>query len=149
MPEGLIGITLDVMGTAPSSVLLDAANLVDVLDEVDRLAPKLGYYAKVHAAAREFVKAKQSRDDAKVPGIGLLSLWTALHHPRAGAIMRAKVSTALRDKGRAHITWQFSTAGLAIALADQFVNLEGFIAHVPGNAVCAYVSPDDPNPPQH
>lgn len=145
VPQGLVGITIDVQGTAPSTYLVDAQAITDLATDIQRRVSKFGlnYRAIVRTIAEEFTKAKQAHDDTALQGIGPLSLWSALHHPDTGTLMRAKVSAELRDKGRAHITWGFSDRGLAIALADKFIDLAGVLASAPRDRVVACLTPDD------
>lgn len=145
VPQGLIGITLDVQGVAPVTCLMSAMDVTDVVVGIQRDMSnrKLNYHSAVRAIAEMFLRAKHAHDDTALQRIGSLGFWSAMYHPDAGAIMRSKVSDALRDHGRAHLSWQFSSAGLAIALADKFVELSGVIACAPRDRVLACVDPND------
>jgi hypothetical protein len=149
-PVGTIAITLDVEGAAPSSCVIDASQLVDVMDRLHDLVSGLDYYAGVRFIAREFLKAKQSGDDSAFEWLGIVTLWSALHHPKQGSDMRKAVSEALRSDGKAHITWCFSpTKGLAMALAERFIDLAGLATHAPDNTVWSYVKPPEGSVPRH
>jgi hypothetical protein len=133
-PQGTIAITLDVQGAAPSTFTLDVTALVDLVDRVNDLVCKADYHGVVRHIAHAYLEAKQTGDDANFEVIGPLSLWSALHHPKQGAGMRAAVSEVLRRDGKAHISWCFSpTAGLAMGLSDKFMDLEGLAAVFPPN----------------
>jgi hypothetical protein len=107
-PQGTIAITLDVQGTAPSTFTLDVTALVDLMDQVNDIVCKADYHGVVRHIAHAFPEAKQTGDDVNFEVIGPLSLWSALHHPKQGAGMRAAVSEVLRCDGKAHISWCFS-----------------------------------------
>ncbi|MCL2430561.1 MAG: hypothetical protein FWD12_15145 [Alphaproteobacteria bacterium] len=145
-PTGLVAVTLDVQGVAPATCLMDARDVTDTAAGIQRQIADLecDYYATVRFIAGAFAKVKQAaQPDVELQWIGPLTLWSALHHPGAGAAVRSKVSDALRNAGRAHITWQVSNAGLAIAVADKFVDLDAFIAHAPRDQVFTVIDPDD------
>ena len=151
-PIGTVAVTLDVQGIPPSTCLIDAAKVSDVISEIDKITKGLDYYKVVRFTATEFSKAKQTGDDGPLQWVGLVALWTALHHPRMGEDMRKKVSAALRDKGKAHVTWQFSpNTGLAMALAEGFIDLEPIAAAAPQDRVLGfdYTRSDDPTPSRH
>jgi hypothetical protein len=64
--------------------------------------------------------------------------------------MRKAISDGLRKDGKAHISWQFSpTTGLAMALSEKFVDLEGLAALAPQDSVTAYIVPSDDGGVQH
>jgi hypothetical protein len=150
-PIGTVAITLDIHGAAPSTCLIDATKLVDVMGDIGRLSEARDYYWVVRAIASEFLRAKQTGAEAPFLSLGLAAFWTALHHPQLGAPMRDAVSESLRRRGRAHITWQFSpTTGLAMALAEAFVDLEG-VAELAATStpVCIAVLPGDASETQH
>jgi len=136
VPAGKLAITVDVQGTAPSTVLFDSDKVADIVAAIDRV-PRPEYPALVRGLADEFVKGR--RNGADFSGIGIGILWTALYHPQHGATVRTQVSRQLRDTGKAHITWSFSKDGLAIALADQFVDLDGVLASTPKDRSIAIV----------
>jgi hypothetical protein len=149
-PEGTIAITLDVQGVAPSTCIVDAARVVDVIAEVNRLTAGMDYYRVVRFVGSQFLKAKQTGDDAAFKWIGLACLWTALHHPKVGADLRKAISDGLRKDGKAHISWRFSpTTGLAMPLSEKFVDLEGLAALAPQDSVIAYIVPSDDGGVQH
>lgn len=68
-------------------------------------------------------------------GAMLAVLWLALNHPHHAELMRRGVSTALREKGYAHISvmadrrrsWSF-------ALAERWVDMTALLAAVPPDA---------------
>ena len=150
-PVGTVAVTLDVQGAGPSTCIIDAANLVDAISELNRRLAGLDYHASVRFVASEFLKAKARGDDDTLSSVGLLCLWTALHHPKQGAAMRDAVSEALRRDGKTHITWQYSpTTGLAMALSEKFVDLEKIAAIAPKDTVYSYRAPrDDEGGTQH
>jgi hypothetical protein len=134
-PEGLLAITLDVAGVAPTTFLMDAAKITDLAADIERRMSRgrLAYYTSIRAIADQFAKAKRAaQPDAAMQWIGPLALWSALHHPQAGALVRVKVSTALRNEGR----------------ADKFFDLDAFIAHAPRDQVFACVGADDREQPK-
>jgi hypothetical protein len=150
-PVGTIAITLDVHGAAPSTCMIDAAKLVDVMNKIEQFTAPLDYHQIVRFVGSELLRAKQAGDNKASEWIGLLCLWTALHHPKLGSEMRDAVSAALRRDGKAHISWQYSPAtGLAMALAEKFVDLEGIAAAAPDDTVWGYTAPrEDDGGAQH
>jgi hypothetical protein len=144
-PEGTVALTFDVEGASPSTCVLAAGGIVDVLDKVAQVFAKVPYRPLVRRIAADFLKARLGGDDNALSWIAPVALWAALHHPDAGAVMRAGVSDNLRRCGKAHITWQYGPKGLAIALADGFVDLEGLTQIAPEDGVLVYgVQSDDP-----
>ncbi len=140
-PEGTIAITFDVAGVDPSTCLIETASLVPILEELDATARASPYHDLVRQTAREFVRAKSEGDEATLRWIGMLGFWTALNHPNAPDMRRA-VAAAMRQEGRAvHLSWRFGPAGLAVALSDQFVDLERMSAAAPPDRVSVYAAP--------
>lgn len=149
-PVGTIAITIDVENVAPCSCLLDAAKIMTVLDQVTAIARGMPYSSLVHAIAAQFTRAKLKGDDAALCGIGVAALWAAFHHPQGGAAMRQAVSDALRRDGKAHITWRFGPAGLAMALAERFVGIDHLASLAPQDRVTVYSDPAaGPKEPMH
>jgi len=144
-PFGTVAITIDVQGVAPSTCMLDASSIAGVVDQVHQLASSLDYRSLVRHVAAEFAKAKRPGGDASAfEWLGIVILWTALHHPDIGRDMRDGVSDALCREGKAHITWQFSpSSGLAMALGPGFIDLEPIAAAAPQGAVLKYFKPRD------
>ena len=144
-PEGTVSITMDVAGAAPSTYTIEAAKIVDLIDGVARRIEGGNYYRIVRGIADHFVDCKRRGALSEMTNIGVLCLWSALRHPQQGASMRDMVSEALRRDGKAHITWHFSpTAGLAMALAEKFVDLEALLPLFPNDTVAAYGLPREP-----
>lgn len=130
VPDGKLGITIEVDDEAPSTMLFDADKVADLMVDVDRVSKTYDYYALVRGLAPTFIDDR--RQGADLSGIAIGILWTALYHPRAGRNMRTQVARALRDKGKAHLSWRYSSKfGLALAIADQAVPLDNLLAHAP------------------
>jgi len=139
-PPGTVALTIDVRGTPPSSIVIDAAKLVDATTDVARRG--LNYYKAVPFIARQFVRARRRRDDKMLQSVGQLAFWSALHHPKAGTEMRAAVSDALRRGERAHITWNYSKRyGLVMALASAFVDLDAVSEKMPKDRIVMLARP--------
>jgi len=146
-PEGIIAITIDVQGASPSTLLIEEAKLVDLIDEVARYAANLDYRQLVRFIAREFARARRSNDELRFRGMGAAVVWSVLNHPDLGEVMRKGVADALRRDGRAHITWRYSPAlGVAMAVSDRCVDLGDISAGAPKDTVMAVVSPRDDGP---
>lgn len=130
VPDGKLGITIEVDDEAPSTMLFDADKVADLMVEVERVSRSHDYYRLVRGLAAIFIEDR--RKSADLSGIAIGILWTALYHPRAGRNMRAQVARALRDKGKAHLSWRYSSkSGLALAIADQAVPLGNLLARAP------------------
>jgi hypothetical protein len=144
VPPGLLGITIDVEGVAPSTVMFDMGRVTEIEAEAATLARRHGikYYAVVRALAEQFGQVRRRGDDRGLTGIGIGILWTCFNHPTTGERMRRAVSTALRRDGKAHITWYFGEHGLGVSLAKGFVDMEQLGEHAPKDAVVVYTARD-------
>ena len=146
-PVGTVAITLDIANAAPVTCLINAAKITDIMTQISKFSATMSYYSIVRLLVDMFLAA--SRSDADLTWIGLGAAWTALHHPKSGSVMRTKVATALRKDGKAHISWRFDpTAGLFMALAEGFVDLEKLASHAPRDQLTMVVNadPDDGEP---
>jgi hypothetical protein len=126
VPDGLLAITFDVAGAAPTTCMIDPSRLVEALEGAAAVIQQT-YYQTVRGTAYGLLQAKRQGDDETLPGIGLMGVWTAFNHPKSGDAFRRGVSRRLRETGKAHITWRFGPAGLAMAMGDAFVDLEALI----------------------
>jgi hypothetical protein len=139
-PNGTIAITLYVEGAEPRTALVDADDIVDMVDRVNRLVAGEDYRAIVKFVAKEVQRATHQAldEDEKIEvlaAIGPLALWTALNHPEKGEGVRRAISPMLRRLGCCHLTWHFEQArGFELSLSNQFMNLDGLIAVIPPNA---------------
>ena len=143
-PQGTIAITIDVQGASSTTLLIDSTTLVDLVDEIERYAGNLDYRPLVRFIARDFVRARRSNDTLRFRGIGAAVVWSALNHPDLGEVMRKGVADALRRDNRAHITWRYSpNSGLAMAVSDRGVDLEGVTTAAPKDTVMSVFNPRD------
>ncbi len=135
VPHGLLAITFDVAGAAPTTSMIDPARLVEAMDRATVAAMRQPYDQIVRGTAYALLllQAKKQGDDNTLQGIGLMGVWPAFNHPMFGDTFRRGVSRRLRETGKAHITWRFGPAGLAMAIADAFVDLEPAQAIAPDN----------------
>lgn len=140
VPGGKVAITVDVQGEDPSTVMFDADKIADMMKGVEQVIGRSSYYPMVRGLAAEFAACK--RKGADITGVGIGILWSALYHPRSGKEMREGVSRDLREKGRAHITWQVTDDGLAMSLADQFVDMGNLVAAAPGPFTVSQIHDD-------
>ena len=101
-------------GVAPTTWVFDASKLADLMADVDKAATGIDYRPTVGWLTKQFVNAKRRDERSEFPSLGIAFMWSALHHPQSGEMMRAKVSEVLRRDGKAHISWHSPTAGLAI-----------------------------------
>ena len=118
--------------------------------QISKFSATMSYYSIVRLLVDMFLAASRSGSDAELTWIRLAAAWTALHHPKSGPVMRTKVATALRKDGVAHISWRFDpNAGLFMALAEGFVDLERLASHAPKDQVTMIVEADadDTEPP--
>jgi hypothetical protein len=137
VPAGKLAITVDIDDTAPSTVLFDATKIAEILNEAARHFAGDDYYKIVRMSMRAFLKIRRQKGD--LTGVGIAILWSVFHHPTTGADTRQIVSRRLREGGKVHITWKFSsTYGLGITVADQFVDLDDILP--PGTARSAGAS---------
>jgi hypothetical protein len=136
-PDGTIAITLDVEGAEPRTALVNAEDIVDMVDRVSRLVAGEDYRAVVKFVAREVQRAAHQIvcEDEKLEllaAIGPLALWAALNHPTQGTGMRRALSDMLGRQGCAHLTWHHEIArGLALSPSDVFMDLHNLIAVTP------------------
>jgi hypothetical protein len=127
--DGKLAITVDVQGDAPSTLIFDADKIADLAAAVERLGDKPPYHALVRHLGRSFVARRRNGQDMTDLGGGIL--WTALYHPQHGSNMRIAVSRALRDMGKAHITWSLSDKGFGLALGATFLDFDNILAVAP------------------
>jgi hypothetical protein len=149
-PVGTVSITFDIVGTAPSTCMIDASQITGLMASVTKLTTGISYHSLVRRIAGEFLNAKQTGNDQPLSWIGIAGVWTAMHHPKTGDAIKLKVADALRRDGKAHITWHFNpAAGLGIAIADGFIDLEALIKEAPTDTVVAAVAADSDTGPMH
>ena len=148
VPNGQFGITINVAGADhPVTIILPTDKLAEVTQRAHQLCPPgVTFPSLVRALAEQFISAL--RIGGKLDGIGIGVAMTALYHPQHGAKLRAAVSQNLRKNGRAHVTWTFDLRhGLAIAVADHFVELDNLLAKMPADAPpIAVVAPSASGP---
>jgi len=149
VPNRKFGITIDVAGAEhPVTILFPTCKLTDLTQQAHHLCPpEIAFASLVRALAEEFITTL--RAGKSLDGIGIGMAMTALYHPQHGDKMRAVVSRSLRQTGRAHLTWAFNPQhGLAIAVADHFVELADTLAKMPPDAPpLAVVGPAPAEPP--
>ena len=146
---GKLAITVEVGTGPPSTVIFDAdriGDLTSALRLVNDGEDAPAYRRLVAGIGQEFLRARQNGEDLTTAGVGVL--WSAFYHPDIGLKMRMAVSRALRDTGKAHITWRLSDKGLGMALADRFADLDHLLAIAPRNQTTAFVRrPEDDRKP--
>jgi hypothetical protein len=99
---------------------------------------------------KQFANAKRRDERSDFPSLGIAIMWSALHRPQLGEMMREKVSEVLRRDGKAHISWHFSpTAGPAIAVGDSFADLERLAKAAPRDRVMAILKQPHSTVQQH
>jgi len=148
-PEETVALTFDIEGVSPSTAVIDVAKVSDVLEKITETTRGLSYYDLVRLIAREFTKAKKAGDEGAFAWIGFIGLWASMNHPQAGEKMRKAVARRLRSDGKAHITWHFGSNGLALSLAEGFVDLELASALAPKDRVTIGGYGDAPAEPAH
>lgn len=142
VPRGKMAITITVYDENPTTLLFGADTVADIVRIVEQTPGRPPYDQFVREVAAAFIGCK--RTGADLTSVGAAVMWTALYHPQVGAAMRAAVPRELRDRGRAHISWRLTETRLALALADEFVDLDVplsatrrdnvvVVAHVPGD----------------
>ena len=63
--------------------------------------------------------------------------------------MRRQISAALRKKAKAHLTWHVGPHGLALTVAERYVDMEPLAKAAPKNVMVVYESEsEDEGPPQ-
>jgi hypothetical protein len=150
-PAGTLAITFDVQGVAPWTTIIDAGKIVEAVEMFQKTMVGVPYRPFIRSMGQELAKAKQNGDDQMLESSGIIGAWTVFYHPELGQKMREGVSTYLRRHGKAHITWHYSPIdGLAMALAERFVDLDKIAAEAPRDAVIGLVDPSQiDDPPGH
>jgi hypothetical protein len=139
-PEGTIALTLDVEGALFTTALLNAADIVDLVDRVDQFVVGQDYHSLARSLARQVLRAAHQLvcQDAKLEvlcAVGPVAVWSALNHPQQGTGMRRALSDMLARKGSAYLTWhQEHVRGLAMGLSDVYMDLHNLIAVIPPTA---------------
>jgi hypothetical protein len=149
VPEGTIGITFDVQGALPLTVAKDPAKFHLSLPEIQKMAKTSTYDAIVQGTAQEYKQARLAGDNGPLIGLAWVALWTAYEHPKSGKSMRDAVSAVLRETGKAHITWHYDDNGLAMALADRFIDLDQVVANTPKDRITMSTTDPDAEPRPH
>lgn len=124
VPDGDVALTWDVEGFAPTTWLVPAANTATLIEEVHRQVAGMGYYSVVRGILRSFRAMRDAKDVTGLAGLGCMTLWSVFHHPSGGDSMRRRVSELLRQTNSAHITWNYTTAGLMISVSERFRDLD-------------------------
>ena len=149
-PIGTVAITFDIVGVDPWTAILDAAKVVEAVEQFQRVMPDIAYRPFIRSMAVELAKAKRLGDDKILETSGIMGAWSAFYHPDVGQQMRDAVSKVLRQTNKAHITWRYSpTDGLAMALSDKFVELDEIAAQAPRDSVTTIGSLGEDEPPAH
>jgi hypothetical protein len=138
VPDGMIGVTVEVPGVPPVTLDMATAHLDELMAAATTTMSRKPYPELVQMLAQYF--AKQFRARADLRPLGYSILWTALYHPRQGEVMRKQVTATLRDKGRAHLTWQVTAAGLAISVSDTYIDFADKVAELKKSNVALYIS---------
>jgi hypothetical protein len=94
--RGKLAITIKVGDESPSTVMIDADMVADIVRTIDQTAGRPPYDEVVQGLAATFVRCKQDGTDLRSVRLG--AIWTAFYHPELGAAMREAVSRELRDQ---------------------------------------------------
>jgi hypothetical protein len=122
VPPGHIAATLDFAPRPPSTVVIDATKLVDVLNRLDLAFAGVSYSSVLAMFGRDFHKLKHGK---AMPGFELVPFWLAFRYPTGAEAVSRAVSDDLRRSGAAHVTIHAGIeCGVAIAVAAGFVDLE-------------------------
>lgn len=150
VPDGKIALTLDLHGPDPMSIVLDAVSLEGVLSLLDEEIWEAGGRRndrRTHVILREAVALAMAEDDDSRMGAVTHVLWLALNHPDHADAIRAKVSDALREKGRCHLSVTVDARqNWAFAIADRWIDMSRAMAAVPDGLRVSFAR--DGQPPQ-
>lgn len=126
VPEGMVGITLDVEDADLTTITIQADDLTGILHGLDEIMLEEPYRPLVTKLARDFKLAMDEGNAERISAAALGALWTCFHHPSMShgeGRMEKVVAELLRQCNRAHLTWYFGPNGLAIAGGDRFTDL--------------------------
>jgi hypothetical protein len=117
-----VAVTLDFAPRPPSTVVIDATKLVDVLNRLDLAFAGVSYSSVLARFDRDFRKLRHGK---AMPGLELVPIWLAFRYPTGTEAVSRAVSDELRRTGSAHVTVHAGVeGGVAIAVAAGFVDLE-------------------------
>jgi hypothetical protein len=135
VPEGKLALTLDISGLDPISAIIAVGEIERLVAEVDRRIRPFGsrHDVKTHVFVRRGIdQAMRHGDDKLKEGVMLRVLWLALNHPHHGDHLRQKISQALRQDGKAHLTVTVdATKVWAFALAEKYVDMSQVLEALP------------------
>jgi hypothetical protein len=126
VPDGMVAITLDIEHHGPSTLMLSARCLNDFVDMAAAELINRTYISVIREIALGFPLVR-GRDEGKSEALAIMALWSVFNHPQGGRTARKAVADALRQDGKAHITWRIGSTGLAISVAEAFFPLASVI----------------------
>jgi hypothetical protein len=126
VPDGMVAITLDIERHNPSTLMLSARFLNDFVDMAAAKLINRTYVSVIREIALGFPSVR-GRDESKSEAMAIMALWSVFNHPQGGKTARKAVADALRQDGKAHITWRIGSTGLAISVAEAFFPLASVI----------------------
>jgi hypothetical protein len=133
VPPGHIAITIDLAGLEPATIAIPAAKLAQALDSLDQSFAGFSYQRALALFVREFRKLKRR---VAVAGTELVPFWLVVRHPTAGNALQQSIADHLRRAGSVHVTLHIGrSGGVALAVGDQFVDLEASLAASKGGSV--------------
>jgi hypothetical protein len=139
--RGRIALTFDLAGHNPSTFEVDEGALTGIFSSLDRLVADNSYsYPQVLRVAEAALSSSQAgnRDGDNACLIGF---WIAFNHPQSGARMREMVSDAMAEANPIHITLHGAAGGgIAMGLADRFIDLEPMLAEAKTDGVGTWVA---------
>ncbi len=140
VPAGMVGVTLDLHGCRPATVMVEAARLEEVLATTERvfgLSPADRGSTRTHCRLRTQLRAhlrraQRTRDDETLSELAPVALWLAFNHPEQAAAVRRQASAALARGEGAQLTVACNRRGLwGFAVAGRFVDLAGVMEGMP------------------
>lgn len=145
--DGMVALTLDVHGINPVTVCVEAAKLDETLRHLDSVFDPEGKARRGwagYARLRSYVIASLRHASANGENMDaqcLAGLWCVFNHPTGSGALRRRVSEALRQTGKAHITMACDARdAVAVALSETFVELNPLMSSAPvGQGICVVV----------
>lgn len=131
VPPGCVAITADVKGADPITVAIEAEHLAELIEGMTAYLAHIEYYQLAKSLAHSLVLEQRRRKPSEdvMTGAGMTAMWLVLHHPQRGHLNRAAIAELMAAAQPVHVTWHYQrNHGAAIAIADQFVDLEHALA---------------------
>src|SRR4051794_28120897 len=100
--------------------MIEADKLVEIAEMVRDPMSRAAYATLVRTQGADFVRDRRADCASTIVRI----LWSALHPPRYGELIRSRIAHELRETSYAHLSWSLSEAGLKMVVAQEFVDLD-------------------------